>query len=706
MQNRRTREFFTNTALLTWFALCLVIFMYFPGSVSHMQGVTLYDPSTLPEKLEHISLSTYLLDILTAFLGTTFFGISCVSLGMTIFKVFRLNNMLANIVRPHIVVLIPTYFLIGNMVFSLVFLTLASLTNLSVMHSAFLLGLGILSGLGQFRKLTVPAMRFNAEHGKVIIMLSLAILTTSLLQTSTRISYDASAIYFSNAKLTALQRHVGYYMDNTFVVSVFHSIIQYTAVMQVFGDQAARMISWLFGAVNILMALALANHVGASDSARRILPAFILTSTAFLDLMGDGKVDLFSTAYSLAAVYWLNVGTGNFKQNRSLYFVAGCFIGFACILRPYNAFLLGMFIFAYAIIKIRTGMLHIFESVNQTGWMALGAVGFAIYHFLINKLMLGSPFAFWANVTSINPIDGPWDFRPETVWIYRLLYPVIITFKNNPASLGNITPLVVLFVPALAVPDIRKRINISKAASRLVMAAAITLASWIFLFFTIVEIRYVLFLWIILFIPLSEVAASAMTTNISLVRNAVKWCVVLLMSFVLVRSAYISISAYAPLDAQKNPQCLDNFLCSHFTPINEIAGKNERVLTLSAFRYYLRTDLFACSTTLEEYRRLQTLSHTDVELFWREVERMGYSFVAFEEDYATRHLGFSDEPFHELPNWVQLSPIAVASENLRIIAYRLTTFDSPVNAKIVCEQDESGVWRLSPQELGQIRSNQ
>jgi uncharacterized membrane protein YccF (DUF307 family) len=153
MQKDKIWAILGNIALSIWSLISLVIFMYFPGAISHMQGATLYDFSTLPEKLSRISMAKYLLDTLVSLLGMVFFGASCVSLGMKLASFFHLDEVNKNDPQPLRIVLLPTYFLIGNAVFSLIFLTLASLSYLSMAHSIIILSIGLLSGLAQFRKL-------------------------------------------------------------------------------------------------------------------------------------------------------------------------------------------------------------------------------------------------------------------------------------------------------------------------------------------------------------------------------------------------------------------------------------------------------------------------------------------------------------------------------------------------------------------------
>lgn len=697
MQKNNLWVILGKIAMMLWSLICLVIFMYFPGTISQIHGATLYDFPMLAGKLSRIPIFTYLLDVLASFLGLAFFGTSCTSLGMKLAVIFQLGNDESANLHPLPGTLLPTYFLLGNAAFSLVFLTLASLSHLSNLHTIIILSLGLLSGLGQFRKIPRhPTARFNANHEKIVAALSIAILAISLFQSSARISYDASSTYFSNAKLTALENHTAYYLENTFVASIFQSTIVYSAVIQVFGDQAARMVSWLLGVVTIPFSVMLASYVGASKSARRILPALILTSTAFLDLMGDGKVDLFSSAYSLAAVYWfLKAGTVRRAQSRSLFVFSGCLIGFACILRPQNTFLLGTFVLIHTLQRWRTGQFTFRQLARRAGWMALGAGGFALYHLAINKIILGSPFAFWSVVTKIDPANGPWDYNPNIVWIYRLLYPFVVTFKNSGASLGNISPLVMAFLPALAIKEVHKRITLSREASQLYITTGLVLMLWIVLFFTVVEARYVIFLWIILFIPIAEIIAGTFESQSAILRRTSIIWVALLLSFILIRSAYISTSTYSPIDKHGNPHCFNNALCDQVSSINEIAGPGERVLALSAFRYYLRTDLFACSTNHIEYKMLINLPPQNAEEFWLAVYRGGYKYIVYEEGYAIAHVQLKIIPNSEnTPDWIKLEYIFGKPGDDKI-AYRIAITDPPVKVETTCKQNNiTGIWEL------------
>ncbi len=698
MQKNNLWTTLAKIALLLWSLICLVIYMYFPGAISQIHGATLHDFPMLAGKLSRINITTYLLNILVSFLEMAFFGTACISLGMRLAAIFQLGEGEDKRTDSHplLRVLLPTYFLIGNAAFSLVLLTLASLSRLSNLHSIIILSLGLLSGLGQFRRFPISTVQSYASHEKIVAVLAIAILAVSLLQSSARISYDASSTYFSVAKLTALEHRAGYHLENTFVVSIFQSTIIYSVAIQIFGDQSARMISWLLGAITIPFGIALAELVGVSKLSRHILPALIFTSTAYLDLMGDGKVDLFGSAYSLAAVYWF-VKAGESRHSRSLFVLSGGLIGFACILRPQNIFLLGTFVLVHTIQQWWAGQSNFNQLSRQAGWMILSGGGFILYHLLINKIVLGSPFAFWSVVTKIDPANGPWEYKANLVWIYRLLYPLVVTFKNSGASLGNISPLVMAFLPALAITEIRRRVTLSREASQLYISTGFVLLSWIVLSFTVVEVRYVTFLWIILFIPIAEVIAGMFVSqSTSLRRTSIFW-VVLLMCFILLRSVYISVSTFSPVDEQGNPHCYDSALCEQVASINADAEPGDRVLTLSAFRYYLRTDLFACSTDHTEYRTLTNLLPQSTEELWLEVYRQGYKYISYEQGYAMDHVQLKIIPSPEnTPRWIKLELIYGKVGDQHIV-YRIHVINPPIPVETTCTWNEdSGIWEIQP----------
>ena len=684
-----------NIALLLWALACLVIFMYYPGAISQIQDATLYDFATLPEKLSRISIVKYILDLLVSILGMAFYGTACISLGLAISHVFHLDEIITHDSASLRRALIPTYFLLGNAIFSVVLLTLASVLSLSRNISVIVLLLGLFSGLKYFRKIHAPTFPVEVGYGKALRFASITLLVVATFHSSARLSYDASSMYLSVAKLTAIENHAHFYMENSFPVSVLHSVIQSSAIIQVFGDQSARMISWLFGVTIIVFAISLAKVIRISSLAQKILPILILTSTAFFDQLGDGKVDLLGTAYSLAAVFWLVVNSREQRHNKYLYLLSGFLIGFSSILRPYNAFLLGVFVLLYISREIKFTRTFFAEAAAQLGWMAAGAIGFALYHSIINQIVLHSPIAFLNSLTTVDPNNAPWDYNPESEWIQKLLYPFIVTFKNSGASLGNITPLVVVFLPSLIAYDIRKNMWIQKDEMPLFVSTCLVLLAWILMVFSIVEVRYVMFLWIIVFLYIAEIIASAIRSQNLILQGLAISSTFILISFIFVRSLYVSVSTYSPINNRGNPVCFDTEHCQIIASINSEANQGDRILTFSGLRYYLREDLFACSTSHDEFRFFQSLNPDDAEEFWLEVYRRGYKYIAFEEGYVTDSAQIKVIPRpNNTPPWITLMPIFGNSDDIKI-AYQIDVISPPINVEWVCiKNNNTDKWEI------------
>lgn len=638
------------------------------------------------------------LDLLVAFTGLIFFSLAATSLGLSLMWVSKLNKTLS---LPPSLPTLATCFLVGHGILSLIFYTLAGLYKITSPITGLILLAALLSGIKELIiaiKAIFRLPRLENRQEQILCWVSVLIAFSTLLLTSARISYDSSAIYFSDAKITAYTGQIDFFTNDTFVASVFQTAIQFTVMIQTFGDQSARMLSWVFGLVIIIISLALGKEVGLSKIARLFLLVLLLTSTSFVDLFGDGKVDLMSTAPAIAAIYWVAIQNKAKSANRSILVLIGFLAGLAIVGRPFNIFTMGLFFALYFLQdnflhnKLSlAGLLNFFKSM---AWIGIGAIGLGVFHLFANWMLFGSPLAFVSSLSNINPSSGPWDFDPKQMLMLRLFYPLAVTFRNTPQSLGNISPLAMAFLPTLLLGNVRKRLNLSRELIKLAGIGLITLLAWIFTFFTVVEIRYVFFLWILLFLPIAEIISRVLESVDRLFQGTSFTLIILLSGFIAFRAIFISLDSYSPVDHQGNAKCSDFLLCDYLTSINKAAQPGDRVLTLSAYRYYLRSDLFACSTKHKEYELLQESSTQSTNSFWEEVYRQGYSYLVYENDYASRHLMFGFMPGPEnTPDWIQLERIDTSNSNL-VAAYKIYYNRPPVARLNSCQLNDQGIWAV------------
>ncbi len=703
MKTYRHEQFAGKALVLIWAILCIFLFVISSGKVTYVQWSNLSEWRLLGGKLGRLDPIDDILNLFQALTGIIIFSIACTSLGAFVVRKTRIYNPSSARSTLPAWAGLATDFLVGQTLFSLIFLTLGGLYRLTSTYVLIIISIGSLLGLGYIKNDFAGAFlgirlywkdNLGGKKYRIMVWLSMSILAASLFYSTARISYDSTAVYFSDAKLTAMAGYIQFFAEDNFVASSFQSGIQYTVLIQVFGDQSARLFSWVCGIILIILSLAIAERLGISRQARPVLVALLLTSTAFLDLMGDGKVDIISSALALAAVYWMITESQNATPSKPRLMLIGFFTSAAVIARPFNAFLLGIFVILFyaqrIYLKLGFQPLSYKLFITSIFWIGIGSLGMGAYHLFANWMILGDPLGFLSVIPKINPSGGPWNYNPNTILAIRLLYPFVATFYNSPQTLGNISPMVIAFLPTLLVPGLRRNVRLSKELYVLFFISLTTLVLWIFLFFTVYEIRYVLFLWIILFMPLAELIAEVLENRDFVFQNILSMVVIGLLLFIAIRAIYISVDTYSPVDEDGDPQCF----CQFLGPINQTATPGDRILTFTAFRYYLRSDLFACSTKHDEYRQLRSAAQKDAESFWVAVYEQGYKYIIYQYDYTTEHLQMPFIPGPDnAPEWLELEAIYGAPGDVHII-YLINIKDPPSQVKTSCRQNMTGIWEV------------
>ena len=658
---------YSQIGSLLWALLIVVLFIIGPGQRSgvHLFPLPGQSGKSIFAQIITINFPLLLFDLLKAFSGATIFLFSAVGWGKIFIKFIDKSSATTNESGNTFI----TAFVLGQSLLSFLFLfllvTLHDFTHLSsflVIFTGLVLLFFpfhhpfnyILAGLKSF--LPIPSER------KVLlpVLLSLILLGAALLYSSSRLSYDAASQYFAQAKIIA--QTGGFRLlsfKDAFAGSALYLTSLQSAIIQLFGDQAARIYSWMSGLAILSFCMLLGKSAGISRRAQALFLPLAMSTTAIVDLLCDGKIDLATTATALACVYWFSRSLHE-PSRRSL-FVAGFLGGFAVVVRPYNAVLLGVFcllVFLFHLRSVNQPAVFFHAFKNAVLGLLPPVLFWGASYLIINGVFLGDMLAPLKELGLVGSNDWPMYTGGWHKGVFIIIYPLAVTLLGAFDTLGLISPIFVGFLPFFFVKEVRALLNFSRELIFFSVSAVVTLYLWLGFFgsINILEVRYVLFLWVLLFLPLAELLDHLLDSSF-FIKAGTHAILVTLLVFMTVRTIIVSLGTYSPISKNGVPQCRDLPMCTFFEPVNQQGAPGDRVLVLSAYRYYLRPDLFACSSGKDDYLALEQTALQNPIKFWQEVQRQGYRYVVYDSffsQYILRFQGLSGV-FTSLPPTVRVT---------------------------------------------------
>jgi hypothetical protein len=637
--------------VICWASLCLAFFIVGPVRRSGihlfpLEGQTL---NTIVPQIAAINFPELLTNTLKAFTGSAVFALSAIGLGLFFIKIIDRQAETADEGGR----ILATAFMVGQSLFSFLFLffLIAFQKFLPITSTiVFLMGLIFLflrihpythSISKKVRELSC----FSQEREvNLLVIFSIIGFGCTLLYSSSRLSYDAASQYFTQAKMIALsERAILLSHKDIFAGSSIYQISLQSAIIQLFGDQAARMYSWMNGLAILSFGMIIGERVGISRRARFLFLPLVLTTTAFVDLLGDGKIDLANTALVLASVYWFLRSLQ--KPSRLFFFLAGLFGGLAIVARPYNAILLGVFFLLLILCYVWSAQ----ERIVFIRSLIYASPGFfppmlfwGVSYLIVNTVFIGDPFAP-LSLLGLSKSGLPYYINGMKRIFLTVTYPIVVTYDGTFDSLGFISPFFLGFISLIFIKEVRTFRTLPRELIFVSISSLLTLYLWIIAFGSlfIYEVRYVLFLWMIIFLAMAQLLDNAMLAS-AFFKAGVQVVIITLLFVMTMRTIIISLATYSPIALDNFPQCHNLPNCTFFAPVNLIADPGDRVLVLSAYRYYLRPDLFACSSNKDDYLALEKAALQSPNKFWEEIHRQGYEYIIYDSLYNKYILHFQN----------------------------------------------------------------
>ena len=249
------KKAFLNLMLFFWAIICVAIYIF---NLSHRGGIHLIslaklNPNTMFQLIADSHFLVLLVDTFKAFVGIVLLSMSTIGLGLTFIKLIDRKKVTSNEGNKIVI----TAYIFGQILFSIaLLLLLIAFKRFTLLSIIIIFFIGLFSFFLQLQYFRYSIRQIGKEtwifftDPKVLflVLLSIILFGSTLLFSSSRLGYDAASLYFAQAKMIALSERLNIlsYKD-TFAGSSLYITILQSATIQLFGDQAARIYSWING---------------------------------------------------------------------------------------------------------------------------------------------------------------------------------------------------------------------------------------------------------------------------------------------------------------------------------------------------------------------------------------------------------------------------------------------------------------------------
>ncbi|MFC6283183.1 hypothetical protein [Polaromonas aquatica] len=453
-----------------------------------------------------------------------------------------------------------------------------------------------------------------------------------------------------------------------------------------------RLFSWVSGLAGAVLLAAIARKAGLGRRGQLLSVIMLLTSSAVAYFWGQGKTDLFAVVFALAGVLFALERLDGVASRKSAVLLAGVFTGFALVakLSYIVAFLPTIFVLlfwrdihsywpnrrmagaAQKLLKECSGDALIF-----TGALLIPLVP----HLLKNYILLN---------TLVDTYGSHHYFSDETTRRIILTYPLWPFFGSFWGQYGNLSPLVLAFLPVL-IWVLWKDRRWNAPVIAIIVAAATGLLAWIILFPSVPMPRYFLATLLLLIIPVAwameRVSYADRWLNYGVVLAA--FACILIFGKSWDKEIFRVAAAYEYLlgDQSEKNLHIDEVLSRNvYEAINQSAEPGARIYLGSFYRFWLRPDLIQCVN-----------GKTDGEIsfdaenpgkFWLQVYEHGFSYLFMDQTYPTF------PALKNAPDWVHIEMIYPQSGYGG--AYRLRYVNPPTKVRLATKEVSSGAWDVVP----------
>ncbi|RPJ28825.1 MAG: hypothetical protein EHM33_03250 [Chloroflexi bacterium] len=505
---------------------------------------------------------------------------------------------------------------------------------------------------------------------------------------------DGPAFYLALGKFIASSNHLipmpGY---EAFTNVGLQGELHFAALMALRSPDAAKLFPWLTAIMAGIMLASLGRVVGMGRRGQWLTLSMLFSSSAVIWLSGDGKVDLFAVGLGLAAYYW--AVQIRFTRIKLALLLTGLFSGFSIVAK-----------LSYAPVMVPTIVLLVLwgysaEFKNRSQWPAAfrsftigcmvilaGLILALIPHFVKNGLLYHNPISPIGS-GGIGWLNQTWFGPAVTRWIL-LTYPFALTYGSYWAQYGNLSPLILAFLPLMFYLP-RPRPFFSSPLVVITLVALVGVLAWIIYSPSILSPRYIL-ATLLLLILLPARSAEYVSLNDQRPRLLAAGVIISTTLSLAMVGLYFLDPVFLPDFTIKYlirpmDECdRDGRSCWAMESINRKAEAGSRVYVASYEYYWLRGDLMQCVSTPND-----TIAEAFGHNLWLALYEKGVKFLVINKSTHSSVLERLD--LQHLPQWVELKPLY---EQDPLYAYCIKFKTPPSNSTpLICRKmPSSPAWEI------------
>lgn len=459
-------------------------------------------------------------------------------------------------------------------------------------------------------------------------------------------------------KIVPLPHYSSFSIDGSITTLDYYSLSQigfsgelhFAILISLFGVKAAMFLVWFVALSVAACILHLCTQLEVSIASKLISLVILLSSTAFTNIIFCGNVNLFASAYGLAAYYCIIEYVK--KSNDKYLIICGLFAGLSVVAKfsyaPVIIPSIGLFVVLKQIYddeKFSSSVFKIFKCGIVIGFLFIIII---LPHLLKNYILFNEPFAPFVFLHGEGAIwtDQVW-YSPGVTRHILLTYPIALCFGQYPMQGGYISPLIIVFIPFVLLIKNKSDNFFDKKYLYLHIGliSVISCFIWIFLEPSILAPRYILATLLLLIPSIVKSMEVVLNFNKYLLKTVIMFIIVfslLVIGFDQYNSPYTFMGCINYITKSvRGKQIINSDYYNSCLFINKKVTNNERVYFAGYYSFFLRSDILYNINNREDDKYISSAVSFDKKI--ENMLKCNFSYILIQKQSHGQHFVLFDK---------------------------------------------------------------